>query len=252
MAQIKPSNLTKEYCRQYHVELVPDKTKLLVFVPAKQENYVHLQMLRNNLQIDDYDIELVQSADHVGVLRSPEGNMPHILSRVSAHTRSLMSILPTGMALRHRGNPAASLRLDKLHSTPVLISGLPALVLSDPELAVVQHHHKVTIERLQRLLPSTPECVVYFLGGSLPLSGILHLRMFSLLGMIARLGRDHILNKHGMEILLSSSPECTSKSWFLSLRPLAHKYDLPDPLLILQSPPSHYHWKSLCKSRVIE
>ena len=161
-----------------------------------------------------------------------------------------MSIFPTGMALRHRGNPAASLRLDKLHSTPVLISGLPALVLSDPELAVVQHHHKVTIERLQRLLPSTPECVVYFLGGSLPLSGILHLRMFSLLGMIARLGRDHILNKHGMEILLSPAPE--SKSWFLSLRPLAHKYGLPDPLLILQSPPSHYHWKSLCKSKVID
>ena len=35
-------HLTKEYCRQYHVELVPDKTKLLVFVPAKQENDVHL------------------------------------------------------------------------------------------------------------------------------------------------------------------------------------------------------------------
>ena len=36
-------HLTKEYCRQYHIELVPDKTKLLAFVPAKQENNVSLQ-----------------------------------------------------------------------------------------------------------------------------------------------------------------------------------------------------------------
>ena len=61
-------------------------------------------------------------AEHVGILRSPEGNMPNILSRLSAHT--MASVLPIGMAYSHRGNPAASLSIEKLYGTPVLLSGL--------------------------------------------------------------------------------------------------------------------------------
>ena len=88
-------------------------------------------------------------------------------------------------------------------------------------------------------------CVAMFLA-------ILHLRMLGLLGMIARLGPSNILHQHGIHILLSSSPDSTSKSWFLSLRLLTNQYSLPDPLLTLQSPPTKYKWKSLCKSRVLD
>ena len=178
--------------------------------------------------------------------------MPNILSRLSAHTRAIMSILPVGMAHSHRGNPSASLNLEKLYGTPVLLSGLPSLVLSHPEVAVVHHHHKLTLQRLQRLHSATPECVVMFMAGSLPATGILHLRMLSLLGMIARLGPDNILHKHGRHILLYTSLNPSCKSWFLSLRLISQQYGLPDPLLVLQSPPTPYQWKSLCKSKVID
>ena len=245
-------HLTIEYCQKFHVELVPDKTKLLVFSPPNQHLDVYLQKLRNHLVIDGHVIDFSSSAEHVGILRSPEGNMPNIISRMSAHTRAIMSCLPTGMARKHRGNPAASLRLEKLYGTPVLLSGLPALVLADAELAPIHHYHKLTHERLQRLFPATPECVVMFLAGSLPATAILHLRMLGLLGMIARLGPSNILHQHGRHILLSVSPDSSSKSWFLSLRLLANQYNLPDPLLTLQSPPTKSKWKSLCKSRVLD
>ena len=88
------------------------------------------------------------------------------------------------------------------------------------------------------------------LAGSLPATSILHLRMCSLLGMIARLGSDHILHKHAIQALLSG--HIKSKSWFLSIRLLSRQYNLPDPLLILQSPPSPYQWKRLFKSRIID
>ena len=158
-----------------------------------------------------------------------------------------MSVLPTGLAYSHRGNPAASLRIEKLYATPVLLSGLCSLVLSETEVSMVHHEHKLSLERLQRLLPGTPESVVMFLAGSLPATGILHLRMLGLLGMIARLGPDNLLNKHGRDVLLSTN--LSSKSWFLSVRQLSNRYHLPDPLKILQS--KHY-WKSICKSKVID
>ena len=245
-------HLTNEYCQQYHVELVPDKTKLLVFAPANHQMDIYMQKVRNPLTIAGHEVDFSSSAEHVGILRSPEGNMPNILSRLSAHTKAIMSVLPIGMAFTHRGNPAASLRVEKLYSTPVLLSGLPALVLTDPELSIIHHHHKLTLERFQRLHQATPESVVMFLAGSLPATGILHLRMLGLLGMIARLGPENILHNHGRHILLSASPNSPCKSWFLSLRLLTQKYNLPDPLITLQSPPTHSQWKSKCKSRVID
>ena len=127
----------------------------------------------------------------------------------------MASVLHTGMALHHIGNPAASLRLERLYGTPVLLSGLSALALLDSEFTPLQQHHKLTLQRLQRLHFSTPEHV-----GMFPATSLLHLRVFSLLGIISRLGPENILNQHGRNILLSA----TNKN----------------------------PWKSFCKSKVID
>ena len=145
----------------------------------------------------------------------------------------MKAILPFGLALGHSGNPAASLQLERIYGLPVLLSGLPALLLSISETAALHHYYKVNTERLQRLHSSTPECVVMFLGGSLPATGILHLRMLGMLGMIARLDPSNILHRHANHTLLSGK----GKSWFLTMRKLCQQYKLPDPLLVLQSPP---------------
>ena len=101
------------------------------------------------------------------------------------------------MALSHRGNPAASLHLEHMYACPILMSGLSDLVLSTTEVASVHHYYKLHLQRLQRLHQATPECVVMFLAGSLPATGILDLRILGHLGMIARLGPGNILHQHG-------------------------------------------------------
>ena len=40
--------------------------------------------------------------------------------------------------------------------------------------------------------------------------------------------------------------------WFETVRLLSQQYGLPDPLLILQSPPTHYYWKKLTKLMVFD
>ena len=175
--------------------------------------------------------------------------MPHVLSRLSPHIRAIGAVLHTGMAAGHSGNPSSSMRLERLYGCPVLLSGLASLVLNKAEMSVIHHHFKVHLERLIKLHRNTPECVVMFLAGSLPASALLHLRMLGLLGMVARLGRGNILNQHGRHILLSNSP---GKSWFTNLCSICQEYGLPDPLLILQTPPSNESWKKLTKSKVID
>ena len=243
--------LAVEYCKKYHVQLVPEKTKLLAFAPNPQSSMLDLQKLSNPLILDGHKIEFSSSAEHVGILRSTEGNMPNILDRLSCHTKAIMAVLPAGMARSHRGNPAVSLHLELLYGCPKLLSGLPALVLSNLEISVLHHHYKIKLQSLQRLHQATPEPVVMFLAGSLPATAILHLRMLGLLGMIARLGPDHILHHHGRHVLLNPGSSGAS-SWFSNIRSLSIQYCLPDPLLILQSPPTHYYWKKLTKLKVIE
>ena len=246
-------HLTVEYCKQYHVELVPEKTKLLSFFPNNQELQVYIQKLTNPLSLSGHEIGFSSSAEHVGIIRSVEGNMPNILGRISARNRAIMALLPTGMARSHRGNPAASLRLELLYGTSVLLSGLGSLVLDDTEISVIHHQHKTNLERLQRLFPATPEPVVMFLAGSLPATGILHLRMLGYLGMIARLGPEHILHQHGRHVLLSATQDSSPKSsWFLTVRNISKKYNLPDPLTVLQSPLTKVQWKRKCKSLVTD
>ena len=106
--------------------------------------------------------------------------------------------------------------------------------------------------RLQHLHQATPECVVMFLAGSLPATGLLDLKILGHLGMIARLGSDHILHQHGRHTLLNDEKNNINRSWFANIRSLCQQYNLPDPVLVLQSPPTHSYWKSLTKSKVLD
>jgi hypothetical protein len=173
--------------------------------------------------------------------------MPALLSRLSAHGKSLHSVISSGMARGHRGNPAASLRVEAVYCAPRLYSGLATLLLSRAEVSALHSHQKRTVEQLQRLYPRTPAPAVYLLSGSLPAPALLHLRQFGLLLMIARLGPDHILHRHGVYLLHHGVPT----SWFAQVRQLCTQYSLPDPLLTLTSPPaSVVAWKTANKSAV--
>ena len=190
----------------------------------------------------------VDSVDHVGILRSSSGNLPSVLRQITAHKRQLGSILHTGIARGHHGNPAASLRVQRIYGLPVLMSGLGTLVLNKPEKDIINQHYKVTLENLMRLHKSTPECVVYFLSGSLPGIALLHLRQLSLLGMVTRL-QGSILHTHALNVYRRG--KASSRSWFFQLRNICLKYSLPHPSTLLECPLTKLAFKNLTKKAVI-
>ena len=129
------------------------------------------------------------------------------------------------------------------------MSGVSTLVLSGQQLEVLHQHYKVTVRQVLRLSDKTPECFVMFVAGTLPATALLHLGQLTLLGMVARLGPNCILNKMGQASLLSAN---NSHCWFLKVRQLSQQYGLPDPLLVLQQPTTKGRWKSTCRSRVVD
>ena len=226
---------------------VMEKTKLLAFAPKGDVSVAYWQKV-SPLTMDGSPLPLSSEAEHVGVLRSPSGNLPSISSRIAGHTKSLYSVISCGMARHHRGNPAASLRVEASYSAPKLFSGLATLCLTPSELEVLSLHCRTTLQRLQRLHPHTPAPALHILSGSLPAPALLHQHQFTLLHMVALLGQVNTLYQHAVYVLHHSVPN----SWFSLLRQSAALYSLPDPLQILVCPPPKLEYKAKVKSAINE
>ena len=107
--------LSQSFCKRFHVKLCAEKTKLQVFFTKDTKVSVQYAKNTNPIYMDGQKIDFVDTAEHAGMLSSSAGNHLTILARITAHKKALGGVLHTGMARGHRGNPAASLRVDQLH-----------------------------------------------------------------------------------------------------------------------------------------
>ena len=94
-------HLTKIFCSKYQVQLCPEKTKLLAYYSKGMEFAVDYAKAINPLEINNEQIEFVESAEHVGMLRSASGNHVTIHARITAHKRAMGAVLHVGLASRH-------------------------------------------------------------------------------------------------------------------------------------------------------
>ena len=242
--------LTEQYCQKYRVKLEPKKTKLLGFSHNKQTELLVKHAASTNLiTINSTPVEFTNMAEHVGVVRHTDGNMPNIIHRVSQHKKAIGSVLSAGLARGHRGSPAAALKVHQLYCTPRLFSGLATLVLSKSETGVIDSHYQNSLQHLQRLHAKTPRPVIFFLAGRVPGEAELHLRQLSLFSMICHLPDDP-LHKRALYALTNLPP--SSRSWFHQVRNLCLQYGLPHPLILLETPLSKEVFKKLVKHSVNE
>ena len=94
--------LALEYAKEYHVDLVPEKTKLLCFSPKGQEFQAYYWKTICPISIAGQTVDFADQAEHVGILRSTSpGNMDNVITRQAAHTKALYSVLAAGLARGH-------------------------------------------------------------------------------------------------------------------------------------------------------
>ena len=220
-------DLSLYFCKKKHVSLSSGKTKLQVFSSRKLDNSSYYSQNAFQLKVDNDVVEFVDEAEHVGIVRSVHGNLAHLQSRFTSHRKQVNAVLPMGLAKGHRANPAATIKAHEIYCLPVLLSGTAALNLKTNEIQLIEQYVKDELSSLQKLMPRTSPCVVYFLAGHLPATALLHLRQLSLFGMVCR-WKDSILYKIS-EYQLTSS-HLTNGSWIMKIRELCIKYQLPAPL----------------------
>ena len=194
-------------------------------------------------------IPFVDIAEHVGVIRCTQGNLPHIHKKLVSYKKSLGAILFSGLSRRHRANPLASIRAERIFAAPILFSGMSSLNLNKSESDILASHVKTTIEGLLKLHQKTPEPVVFLISGTMPGEAMLHLKQLTLFSMICRLPTN-ILNKIARETLLTCKD--SDKNWFAQIRSHCYRYGLPHPLTLLDKPLTKDEFKNLSKQKVAD
>ena len=149
--------LAQEYCEKFNVELSPTKTKLLMISPPRKDTIV----LYNPLKTGNKQVQFVDEAEHVGVLRASSGNLPNILQRLASFKNALGKAISCGLARGHRSNPAASVRILSIYGTPVLLSGLASIVLSEKETNIIDQQFKRTLQGLLKIPVNSSSSTVY-------------------------------------------------------------------------------------------
>ena len=107
------------------------KKQISLNTAKKLDDLSHFCKKTTEIKIGDDVIDFVDEAEHVGVVRSIQGNLPHLQSRMSAHRKQMGSIL---------------------------FSGTAALVLKTSEVELIDQYLKNTLVNLQKLSPRTTLC----------------------------------------------------------------------------------------------
>ena len=131
--------------------------------------------------------------------------------------------------------------------TPRVLHGIKMLDVRQKDLQSLEKFQRKCLKQLQGLPTSTASAAVYYLLGAYPVEGLIDQRFLSTFGNILqnitfiefRLAKRQLLHK-----------DENSNSWFMKILEILTKYNLPNPLELLENPPKKEHWKRTYKKKM--
>ena len=116
------------------------------------------------------------------------------------------------------------------------------VVLPKPALVhKLNRTYKKILKQILSLPITVADPAVYILLGALSMEGIIHKRTLILYGSICRLNESSVKKCLGWRQLAIKGPG--SFSWYVELKKILIKYDLPCCWGLLDSPMKKEHWK---------
>ena len=84
------------------------------------------------------------------------------------------------------------------------------------------------------------------MSGAVPVEAVIHKKALMLFGSVCRLGEDSVKKRIARRQLFVKR----SNSWFITVRKLFFKYDIPDCWNVVEAPDTKARWKSLVNKHV--
>ena len=147
-------------------------------------------------------------------------------------------------------DPKSCIHLLNVYVLPVLLYGLEILLPSDRQCQPLEIFLKKTLKQILSIPINTADPAPFVLSGCIPVEAIIHKRALTFYCNICRLPESTIEKQ--LAHRQCSIKALNSHSWFIAIKKLLIRYELPDINDILKQPPTKYTWNKLVNRNVNE
>ena len=229
------------YSKEHKYDIHPVKTTATVMYEPKEEK-VDADWL-----LGEDPLKNVDEFEHLGLLWRKGQTSPDIEEIISGARRRSYSLMSAGLHGENGLSPFISLKIIKTYILPKLLAGLDGAIISEKDVIKLEMYHRKLLRIIQGLPENTASCAVYLMAGTIPLRGLLHMRIMSLFGNISRLKTDTPLYR--LALRQSSLASSRPNSWFTQLHLLGRTYRI-DTHGALAQPWEKEPWKAHCKALI--
>ena len=240
-------NIIGHYGRRYRLLFGSDKTKVTV-TGSKLDMKYYQDIKMWSLYGDKLTVS--EDNEHLGLVVSGiNEEIKNVDKNITSARDSLFGFL--GNIFSHKCKIAQTVQYHTwtVFIKPVLKSGLSALPIRPPVMKTIETFHHKILRAILKLSKFSPIIPLYFLLGELPMEGTLHLDVLSLFWNVW--SNPQTKAHEAVKYILKMSDN-NSVTWAAHLRILFIIYNLPDPLILLDSQPwPKQKWKLHTKTAVI-
>ena len=218
---------------------------------------VILEIIQHCGQLEDKDFQItikgvpmpvVEEVMHMGILRSADTQETAVRETMQKARRTIYSLMGSGLHGHNGLDPETALHLLSIFVLPVLVYGLEVVLPKNALVEKLERTYKQFSKHVLSLPTTVADSAVYILSGTIPIEGVIHKRAVTLFGNICRLDDSSIEKQLAQRQFAVKAHN--SSSWFLAIKKILVKYDLPGCWDILTEPPTKYRWKSLVNKQV--
>lgn len=218
---------------------------------ASKTNVIHIKTSKNQYTLDniiemnDTEIPNVETAAHIGLQQSSNLNKfgeINVENNIKKARRATYSLMPAGLHGENGLDPETSLQLIRTYILPILLYGLEIIIPNRTQITKLELFQKKLLKQILSVPPNTSDAAIYLLTGFLPIEAQIHKKALQFFNNITNQGEESIefkLAKRQLSIKSNSSA-----SWFMDVKKLLLKYNLQDPMQLLEQPVPKHIWKS--------
>ena len=185
---------------------------------------------------------------HMGIMRSADTEQSATKDNIQKARRTLYSLMSSVLHGENGLDPETAIHLMQTYVLPVLIYGMEVVLPKRKYIDMLDKFYKKFLKMILSLPVNTADPAVYVLSGTIPVEAIIHKRALTFFGYICRLPETTI--EHRLAVRQLSVKSFTSHSWFIAVKEIFIKYNLPDPYDLLRDPPTKFHWRRIVNKHV--
>ncbi|CAC5405005.1 unnamed protein product [Mytilus coruscus] len=203
----------------------------------------------NFWHINNNPLPVVEHSSHIGIQKCQKKSAKLTVDEnVKKARRSLNSLMGAGLHGRNGLDPETVITLLNTYVMPILTYGLEILLPKGSNFDTIHQFHKKIIKQILSLSQQIADPAIYILSGMLSIEAEIHLKALTLFGNITRANKTSVECRLAERQLQLKSH--SSKSWFIEIKKICLKYNLPDCQKFLINPLGKFQWKNLITRKI--